>query len=370
MWPEQQPPGGEQNPQDQSQNPYQQPGYQQPNPYQQPGYQQQPAGGYQQPVGGHQPHAGGYSQPEQSHWAAPTPPPAPPQPVGGGQGSGGQGGGGQGGGGGDKTKITAIVASLAVVVAAGVTGFLVLGGEDDKNDEAGPAKPSKSVSKKPDPTASDDGNSRGEGGEDKPTVDGWQVVVNPKWGTAFDVPPDWEVKTPDTFIAFDDRKDEGAKTIIGMSAPAVLKDKWCTSDDDKDGEPDDTSLAAVGTKGQNGAKNTEDIARNDSAWWVFGGYTEQTKADRKKIEISKIEDYTTKSGIKGSIATSTTSGAATSAKCDSEGKATTFGFKNEAGEYVAWTLYGAKGVKDEVPDATVKKILSTVRWSEAASEES
>ncbi|MCF3123907.1 hypothetical protein IPZ68_29985 [Streptomyces arenae] len=359
MWPEQQPPGGEQNPQDQNQNPYQQPGYQQPNPYQQPGYQQQPpAGGYQQPP--QQP--GAYSQPEQSHWAAPTPPPMPATQQ--------MAGGGQGGGGGNKTKTTAIVAALAVVVAAGVTGFLVFGGDQDKDDEAGPAKPSKSASKKPDPSPTDDGNARGEGGEDKATIAGWQVVVNPKWGTAFDVPPDWKVETPDTFIGFDDRKDEGAKTIIGMSAPAVYKSKWCTSDDDKDGEPDDTSLAAVGTKGQNGAKNTADIARNDSAWWVFGGYTEQTKADKKKIKISKIEDYTTKSGIKGSVATSTTSGAATSGKCDSEGKATTFGFKNEAGEYVAWTLYGAKGVKEEVPDATVKKILSTVRWSEAASDES
>ncbi|MEU1117191.1 MULTISPECIES: hypothetical protein [unclassified Streptomyces] len=368
MWPENQPPGGEQNPQDQNQNPYQQPGYQQPNPYQQPGYQQTPpAGGYQQtpPPGGYQqPHSGAFSQPESSQWSTPTPPPMPPQQT------GGPGpGGGNGNGNGNKTKITAIVAALAVVAAAGVTGFLVFGG--DKDDEAGPAKPSasKSKSKKPSPKPSDDGNARGEGGEDKPTIPGWQVVVNPKWGTAFDVPPDWEVKTPDTLIGFDDRKDEGAKSIIIMSAPAVLKEKWCTSDDDKDGEPDDTSLAAVGTKGQNGAKNTEDVARNDSAWWVYGGYTEQTKADKKKIKIGKIEDYTTKSGVKGSLVTSTTSGAATSAKCDSEGKATTFGFKNESGEYVAWTLYGAKGVKEEVPDATVKKILGTVRWTEAASED-
>ncbi|KUL61744.1 MULTISPECIES: hypothetical protein [unclassified Streptomyces] len=364
MWPEKQPPGGEQNPQDQNPNPYQQPGYQQPNPYQQPGYQQsgyqQPAGGYPQqpaPAGYQQPQPGGYSQPEQPQWSAPTQPPMPQQP-----------GGGQGGGGGNKTKITAIIASLAVVVAAGVTGFLVLGDDGDKEDDASPAKPSKSATKKPSPTAADDGNERGEGGEDKPTIDGWQVVVNPKWGTAFDVPADWKVETPDTFVGFDDRKDNGAKTIIGMSAPAVYKEKWCTADGDKDGEPDDTSLATVGTKGQNGAKSTEDIARNDSAWWVYGGFTEQTKADKKKIKISEIEDYTTDSGIKGSLATSTTTGTATSAKCDSDGKATTFGFKNEAGEYVAWTLYGAKGVKDEISDDTVKKILSTVRWSKAASE--
>ncbi|MFG2503657.1 hypothetical protein ACGFSB_36275 [Streptomyces sp. NPDC048441] len=342
MWPGQQPPGGEQNPQDQNPNPYQQPGYQQPNPYQQPGYQQQ------------QPHSGAFSQPEQAQWAAPTPPPMPPQP-----------GGGQGGGG-NKTKITAIVAALAVVVAAGVTGFLVLGGDKDDEADSKPEKsPSKSTSKKPSPSPTDDGGTeRGTGGGPKPTIPGWKVVVNPKWGTAFDVPADWEVSSADTLIGFDDRKEEGAKSIIIMSAPAILKEKWCTSDDDKDGEPDDTSLAAVGTKGQNGAKDTAGVARNDSAWWVYGGYTEQTKADKKKIKISKVEPYTTDAGIKGSLATSTTSGAATSAKCDSEGKATTFAFKNGKGEYVAWTLYGAKGVKDEVSESQVKKILSTVRLSD------
>ncbi|MEV0321720.1 hypothetical protein ACIBKX_35115 [Streptomyces sp. NPDC050658] len=338
MWPGQQPPGGEQNPQDQNPNPYQQPGYQQPNPYQQPGYQQPP-----------QPQPGSFSQPEQAQWAAPTPPPMPPQ------------GGGQGGDG-NKTKITAIVAALAVVVAAGVTGFLVLGGDKDDEADGKPGKktPSKSASPKPSPTK-DEGTERGTGNGPKPTIDGWQVVVNPKWGTAFDVPADWEVQTPDTFIGFEDSEKGDGSALIGMSAPAYYKSKWCSSDDDKDGTKDDTALGAVGTKGQNGAKNTEDVARNDSAWWVFGGYTGQKKADKKKIKIGKIKDFTTDSGIKGSVATSTTSGVAKEDKCDSDGKATTFAFKNSEGDYVAWTLYGAKGVKDEIPDAMVQKILKTVR---------
>lgn len=334
MWPGQQPPGGEQNPQDQNPNPYQQPGYQQPNPYQQPGYQQQP-------------HSGSFSQPEQPQWAAPTPPPMPPQP-----------GGGQGGDG-NKTRITAIVAALAVLVAAGVTGFLVLGG--DKDDEA-KAKPEKSSSKKPDPSPTDDGGGeRGPNTKLKPTVEGWNVVVNPKWGTAFDVPPDWAVQSADTFVAFEDAEKGDGSQLITMSAPAILKEKWCSYDDDKDGQDDDTSLAAVGTKGQNGAKNTKDVARNDSAWWVFGGYTGQKKADKKRIKVGKVESYTTKSGVKGSVATSTTSGVVKEDKCDSDGKATTFAFKNADGEFVAWTLFGAKGVKDEVSDALVKKILDTVR---------
>ncbi|MFF1294321.1 MULTISPECIES: hypothetical protein [unclassified Streptomyces] len=277
MWPEQQPPGGEQNP-------YQQPGYQQPTPY------------------GQQP-----------RWEIPQ----PPQP-----------GGPGGGGGGSRTKITAIVAALAVVVAAGVTGFLVLGGDkDDTADEGGDPTPTATT---PAPTSAgpDTGDDPRGGDGAKATVDGWKVVVNPKWGTAFDVPADWQVESPGVFIGFEDEKKGDGSALIGMSAPAYVQEKWCTSDSDKDGTTGDKALGTAGTKGQNGAKNTADVARNDSAWWVFGGYTDQKDASKKLLTI---------------------------------GKATTFAFKNSAGDFVSWTFHGVKGTADEVPDTTVQKILSTVR---------
>ncbi|WP_030678482.1 hypothetical protein [Streptomyces sp. NRRL B-1347] len=358
MWPEQQPPGGEQNPQSPGSNPYQQPGYQQPNPYQQPGYQQ--PNPYQQPTGG-QPAAGPPTA-GQPQWGAPTFPMGTARP------GGPDAGGGGGNGGGNRTKVTALVAAGAVVVAAGVTGFLVFGGDDGESDTAAP-KPSKSATKKPSPKPSDDDNPRGTGNDPKPTVPGWQVVVNPKWGTAFDVPPDWTVKTPDTFVGYEDHnKGDGSKPLIIMSAPAFYKEKWCSSDEDKDGRVNDSSLASVGTKGQNGAKSTKEVARNDSAWWVFGGYTSQKKADKKNIKIGKVESYTTKSGVQGSVVTTTSVGDPGSGKCDSNGKATTFSFKNDAGDYVAWTLHGAKGVKGEVPDSLVKQILATVRLHGAPNE--
>ncbi|MFI9778056.1 hypothetical protein ACIHCV_25635 [Streptomyces sp. NPDC051956] len=337
MWPGQQPPGGEQNPQDQ--NPYQQPGYQQqPNPYQQPGYQQQPNPYQQQP--GQQP---------PGQWGAPTVPLGAPQPP-------------SGNGGGNKTKITAIVAAAAVVVAAGVTGFLVLGGDkEDKADPKPSKSPTKSASKDPSPDASDDVNPRDPSNAPKATIEGWQVVVNPKYGTAFDVPADWVVKSDGLITGFEDAKDENGKPLITMSAPAFLKEKWCTSDDDKDGTVDDSALAGAGTKGQNGAKNTEDVARNDSAWWVFGGYTDQKNSSKKLLTIGKAKDFTTASGVKGSVATTKSSGVPKTGKCDTDGKATVFAFKNSQGDFVSWTFYGAKGVKDEVPDSTVQKILSTVR---------
>ncbi|QEU95914.1 hypothetical protein [Streptomyces kanamyceticus] len=345
MWPGQQPPGGEQNPRDQSQNPYQQPGYQQPNPYQQPGYQQP---GYQQP--GHQ---------------APSPYQQPAPGDGGqGAGDGGQGGPGDRG----RSKVIPIVAAAAVLVAAGVTGFLVLGGDKDDEDTKADS-PAGSAAKKPDSTpGTDGGGSDGSDGSDgdsergtdnglKPTVKGWRVVVNPKWGTAFDVPPEWDVQNPGSAIALEDHKT--GKPLMTMSAPAYLKPKWCVADDNKDGKTEDHELAAVGTKGANGAKNTDEVAVNQVSWWIYGVYTQPDKKSLGPEE--KPVPYTTKSGIKGSISRAKSVNTPMKGKCATDGKAISFGFKNAAGEYVVWSLYGATGVKDEIPEETVMKILSTVR---------
>ncbi|MFF0162604.1 hypothetical protein ACFYRY_34415 [Streptomyces sp. NPDC005263] len=326
MWPEQQPPGGEQNPQQQN-NPYQQPGYQQPNPYQQPGFQQP------------NPYA------QQPQWGAPAPVGSPQPPS---------------GGGGNRTKVVAIVAALAVVVAAGVTGFLVLGGDkDDEADGGKDTKPSTSTSTEPSASTSPSEEDPRGGDAEKATVAGWKIVVNPKWGTAFDVPADWEVRSPGSVVAFEDEKSDDAKPLITMSAPAFLKSNWCESDDDKDGRMDTMSLAATGTKGANGAKDTDEIALNNPAWWVYGGYTQP---DKKSITVAKkATPYTTASGVKGSYSWASSTDTPAKGKCVTDGKAITFGFKNSAGDFVSWNFYGAKGVKEEVPEKTIMKILSTVR---------
>jgi hypothetical protein len=336
MWPGQQPPGGEQNPQN---NPYQQPGYQQPNPYQQPGYQQQPG-----PYG-------------QQQWGAPQPPTAPQPSVGGG-----------GGGGGNRTKVVAIVAALAVVVAAGVTGFLVLGGDkDDQADQGKDGKPSASASADKSGTPSTDPSASG--GEDNPrggdglkaTVDGWKVVANPRFGTMFDVPADWEIDSTDTSVGFE-WEEKGKTERTTVTAPAYLKSEWCTTDENKDGRKESTSLATAGTRGESGAKDAAQAAETRVPWWIYGGFTEP---DKKSVKYGKPKPYTTTSGIEGSVITAHSEGAPKKGKCDTEGKAITFAFKNGAGDFVTWNLYGAKGVKEEIPEATVQKILSTVRLTEA-----
>lgn len=335
MWPDQQPPGGAPNPQhnpqhNPQQNPYQQPGYQQPNPYQQPGYQQYPQ-------------AGQYGQ--QPQWGQQQPPTAPvPQPP-------------QGGG---RTKLVAILAATAVVVAAGVTGFLVLGGKDDKKVQAGGGKNGQHASaspSSPSTTGSATDDPRGTGAE-KPTIAGWKVVVNPKWGIAFDVPAEWEVQRPGVAVNFTFPKGE-KDTGITMSGLAEYKSDWCTSDDDKDGRTEDTSLAVVGSKGASGAKNTDEIALNTPPWWVFGGYT---MPDKKSISWDqKATPFTSASGVKGSYAWAQSTHTPRKGKCVTDGKALTFGFQNAAHDYVSFDFYGATGVDGEVSKATVLKILSTVR---------
>ncbi|MGW0736777.1 hypothetical protein [Streptomyces sp. NPDC002851] len=384
MWPGQQPPGGEQNPQDPNQNPYQKPGYQQqPNPYQQPGYPQQPT---PHPQTGQQPGQPG-QQPGQPPAQAGPPgqPPVPPGPPGQPPTQPGQplvqpGQLGQppvnpqwnaptvpvgspNGPGDDrrKTTIIAVAAATAVVVAAGVTGFLVLGGDKDDESKGGDAKPSNSASSSAapaDPTPTDNPRAGDSEGDVKPVVKGWSVVVNPKRGAAFDVPKDWTISDPSRSIGYEDVKTK--QPVTSMTGVAEYKEDWCEYDENKDGRTDDWSLAAAGIKGANGAKNTGEAAQNTVGWWIYGPYTQP---NQKNIKLSKPSSFTTDSGLKGSIAYAESNGVKKQHKCHTEGKAVSFAFKNSVNDYAVFTLFGPKDVKDELSNDTIKKILKSIRLS-------
>ncbi|UNS95704.1 hypothetical protein MMF93_03775 [Streptomyces tubbatahanensis] len=376
MWPGQQQPGGEQNPGES--NPYQQPGYQQPNPYQQPGYGQQPSGqpGYgQQPAGqpgyGQQP-AGqpGYGQQpaEQPGYGQHGQPGQPPYPYGqqpGAAGSGQWGPAGvpgapqapKGGGGGDRKKTVIISAVVAVAVAAAaVTGFMVFGGDDDgKKDEAD--KSASPTAEKPKKTEKADPGGGG-GGEDdakdpsEPVVAGWQTVINPKWYSAFDVPDtdDWTVESQGTITGFEDDK---GKVLVAMSAPAYYKDNWCK----------ESSRAAVGTKGGQGSKNTKEAAKIAAGNFVIAGYDQKQKGT---LKVSKPKAFENEHGIKGHTATATVTGAPKEDKCStSAGKAVTVSWINTNGDLAIFVLYTDAGVKDELSEATIKKITGSLRNYEA-----
>ncbi|WP_367139950.1 MULTISPECIES: hypothetical protein [Streptomyces] len=260
-------------------------------------------------------------------------------------------------GGGNRTKVIAIAAATAVVVAAGVTGFLVLGGDKDAEAKdpkpaTGPSSPAPST----DPGASAGADNPRADRDPEPVVPGWKVVTNPAKGVAFDVPPEWDRKQTDwvTYVAENDDPED--KPLVAFMAPAMLDPTWCSSGSGD--KKENMALAAAGSRSERG-QDPEAAARANAEAWLYGFYTQP---DKKKIKSAPAEQYTTKSGLSGTLVTSAASGVPKKNKCASDGKATAFVFKNPKGnEYTSWTLFAAKDVKNELPDDTVRKILSTVR---------
>jgi hypothetical protein len=330
MWPGEQSSAGGQNPQQpplgHQSNPYQQPGH--PNPYQQPGpgpYQPNP---YQQP----QP----WQMPAQPAAGPPVPPPT--------------------GGGRNRTALVAVIAAAAVVLASGVTGFLVLGGQKHEGPDPKPTNTASASQRSTDPRGT---------GTRTATIKGWKVVTNPTQGIAFDVPPRWEIQSAGwvTYVSKDGDPDD--KPLIAIRNVAMLQKKWCSSDENRDGTLEDTPLAQVGTRGNNGYRSTQEIAGSDPETWVYGGYTQP---DRTKVKTGTVEAFTTDSGLKGTLGTAWSVGVKKSKKCVTDGKAWVFAFKNATGDLVSWSFFGARNVSGEVPDATIRKVAATVRLYKAPSD--
>ncbi|MFJ4708758.1 hypothetical protein ACIP6I_28460 [Streptomyces anulatus] len=253
-----------------------------------------------------------------------------------------------------RSAVVAVVAATAVVLAAGITGFLVLrgGGGDGKpaaghtGADAGPPSASPGETR----AGSDDGTA--------PLVPGWKTVVNPKRGIAFDVPAPWALKSTGWVSYVAENSDPEETPLVGFSAPAILKEKWCRSDDDGNGTQEDTPLAAAGSRGEPDARSTAEAARENARLWVYGSYAQPSK---EKVTTGAAKPFTTRSGITGSVATATSTGVDGTGRCSYDGRATAFAFENSAGETVSWTFVGVRGVDDEVPEPTVRKILGTVR---------
>ncbi|MFJ7590064.1 hypothetical protein ACIQZO_22305 [Streptomyces sp. NPDC097617] len=333
MWPgQQQPPGGEQNPQDAQQNPYQQqPGQpgQQPNPYQQQpgyGYPQQP--GYQQPQGA----PGQWGQPQQ------------PAPTGGSPYS---------------TKTVAIVAAAAVVVAAAATGAFVLTRDDKKTEADGKpsASPSAPASEAPTPAAGS-ANPRA-GGSAQAVIPGWKVVVNTKYGVSYEVPPEWNVNDSGVSLFYEDEVKKDGKPVITMSGTATLKEEWCTFDKDADGRVEKFSVADAGVKGAQGAKDTAQAATDNTGTWVWAGFAQ--KEPKGTVKVTDPKEFTTSSGLKGHMVVATAANVKKEHKCSTDGKAVGFAFKNATGDFASFALISAAGVKDEVGTDVTDKVLSSIR---------
>ncbi|KOG63961.1 hypothetical protein ADK38_42100, partial [Streptomyces varsoviensis] len=325
---------------------YEQPGYQQaghqqagqyqPNPYQQPGFQQ--PNPYQQPGG---PQPGG-------QWGPPMPPGAPRPPDG-------------------KRKRTAIAigTAVAVVAAAVVAGmFLFQDGDGKKKEEAkGGQNASPTAGPSSSASGSDSDSGRGsdsQGGSEedpadnprsgssdvKPVISGWKAVANPLRHDAFDVPPDWHVASPGLTTGFQDDKGQGG---VGMTAPAFYKPDVCAKG---------TRQGGAGTKGAQSAKSPAQAAEVEALNWVYYAYDTKRTGH---LSGTKSQPFKSDHGLTGFWSSAKVTGVKKTDKCSSDGKAFTVSYKDTAGDLATWVLYTEVGVKDELSDATIKKIMSTLR---------
>ncbi|WP_229332384.1 hypothetical protein, partial [Streptomyces sp. UNOC14_S4] len=280
---------------------------------------------------------GPVERPTVPQWNAPAAAPGGPQP-------------GPKKGGGKRTTVIAVGAALAVVAAAVITGVVVMKGDDkktvaDDKPSAAPSAPAPSASASSGGNAPLD-NPRSGGGDVKPVIDGWKTVVSGKRHVAFDVPSDWMVDSPGQSIGFEDDK---GKALIMMSSPAYYKQGVCSKN---------SELAAAGSKGAMGAKSEASAAKIEAENWLIAGFDQKQTG---KLESTDAKPFKSDHGLSGYSSTATVTGVTKTDKCTTDGKSFTVTYKDTNDDLATWVLYAAKGVDDELPDDTVKKIMSSLR---------
>ncbi|MDT0265885.1 hypothetical protein RM844_06225 [Streptomyces sp. DSM 44915] len=406
MRPGEEQPGGE--PAREWSNPYQQPGYQQPNPYQQPtpgagwgapGAQGGPGAPAGQPGAPDQPGAptGQPGMPAGQPGVPPAPPPGqqgmPPTPP-----PGAPGGWQQQGPPtlppqspppqDDKKSLkvmVGIIVSVAVVAGAAVTGVVLMSGDDDtttdaNNQEAsadpGEAgdpdeEPTEESTEEPERPSNPNDPRRGVTQRPDPVIaPDWQVQTLENRHIAFDVPAeDWTVNPESTSMGLLDEREgaEEGDILVAMSGVATYLDGWCP-----EAEHGVSSRAMVGTKGAQGATNTAEAAENEAMNWALGGWDQQQLGT---FEMTEPEEFESDYGISGHIVRATIRDVPPDEEdpnpCgQSDGKVIAISYLDLNNDMATWVMMADAGIPEELDDATIEQIMSSMRPYPVESEQS
>ncbi len=363
MWPGEQQPGGQPDPQGAPADARpggQHPGFGEPAAFgpaggfgpppgegfgQPPAFGQPAAPGQPQPPG--QPPYGppqgfGYEQQQPgfgqapTQWQQPGPPAVPPQPPNR-----------------RRTTIGVAIAAAVVLIAAGVGVAMGLndGGGGTTTSAPSPT-PSATVSASPAsaaPSAPPEAGPRGDGSDVQPVVAGWQVVVRADRKVAFDVPQGWTIKQQDEIIGFEDEKGNPA---VGMGAPAIYKENYCGGN---------TNAAAAGTKGAEGAKSVQDAAENQAQAWAYYGFNDMKSKQKGTLKYTPAAPFSNSHGIKGYSASATETNVPRTNQCATDGAAHAVAWVGHNSQLTVFVLYTNTGVPTEIPSQTITKIEDSIR---------
>jgi hypothetical protein len=260
-----------------------------------------------------------------------------------------------------------------VIVAAVVTGVFVLrdGDEGEGSDPNAGGGGTSAPTGEPTGEGEDEEASAGIGTDpddprqpvprtpDPVVAPDWQVQTIQNRHNAFDVPPDWELGTDGSMVAYEDDR-EGSETegepLVAMSGVSTYMDDWCA-----DSEYGVSWRAVAGTKGGQGATSTEEAARDEARTWALAAYDLE---QRGRLEVSAPAPFESDHGITGHTATATIADVPEDPadECGTfDGRVVTVSYLDLNNDLATWVLVADTGFDGELDDETIARMMSSLR---------
>ncbi len=114
----------------------------------------------------------------------------------------------------------------------------------------------------------------------------------------------------------------------------------------------------MGSRAEPDARDTAEAPRENARLWVYGSYAQPAE---ETADAGAAKRFTRSPAPPGAWRRQRRPASTGRAAAPGDGRATAFAFEHPAGETLSWTFVGVRGVDDEAPEPTVRKILGTAR---------
>jgi hypothetical protein len=243
-----------------------------------------------------------------------------------------------------------LVLLAVVTLVGGVVGAVVLLSDDDPGPTPVASGPPSGVrsSAAPESSASPGATSA----TIPPRIGGWQGVASRKHGLAYDVPPNWDIKSAGTIVGFEDDK---GNPLVGMSGAAGIERGDCT-------------VVRTGVSGGTAPNISRSAKLSDlpgtaqyaARRWANAGYT--PKSGRAPTVRLSSPIGVSLGGIKGYQVTAGLTVNGTRGSCDPpQAVVYAVAFPSTQGDPVVFIAFADRGVPGAVSDQDLRKVISSIR---------